>query len=365
MSNLNCSQFGVCGGCPWGGRPLADQQMQKLAELQDIHPQVGFTYTPVDQVRDKADLVWQNVDGKMRLGLYGLSNRDVIDLEACPMMTPALDSFYRKFREQAPPINKGSVRLRVSPDGDWGVWLDFANEDVKTLFEEKNYLRFLSEMAFVEIGQRRKALYWKDGQPKLIDPVLKPWFQTYDAKFDPIPLYGPVGGFSQTGFKANEALIQALHKAVNQVGIQAWVDLFSGNGNFTLAMASRGYAVEAVELDPLAVEGLQMSLDQCIFDWKHKVSIKKGDIYLKSEELPSFKGKGLIVDPPRAGLRQLLEVMQIGAMPEAIAYVSCHTESFIKDAERLKLMGFKLQSLQGVDQFPQSPHCEWVGLFTL
>lgn len=363
MADLNCSKIGVCGGCPWGGLPLADQEKKKLTEVEGLFAKASVVYKPVGAVRDKADLVWQNINGQMHLGLYGLNDRNVIDLESCPMMTPALEAFYRKFRQQAPKINKGSVRLRVSPQGEWGVWLDFANEDVKALFEEKSYLRFLSEIAFVEIGQKRKALTWKDGQPKLVDPILKPWFQTYDPKFNPIPLYGPVGGFSQTGFKANEALVKALEKAVNQVNVRSWVDLFSGNGNFTLALASRGYEVEAVELDPLAVEGLQMSLNQSAHKWKNQVSVKKADLYLKATEAPSFSGKGLVVDPPRAGLRQLLDIMKAGALPSAIAYVSCHTESFIKDAERLKDFGFTLTSLEGVDQFPHSSHCEWVGLF--
>src|SRR5207248_3100271 len=145
--------------------------------------------------------------GEMRLGLYGMGSREVVDLQECPMMTEPLENWFKEFHKRAPPIKKGSVRLRVSPQGERGVWLDFANQDVKKLFDEKTYLQWLSENAFVEIGQRRKALVWRDGQPKLVDPVLKPWFETYDANLQAIPLYGPVGGFSQTGFAANRELV--------------------------------------------------------------------------------------------------------------------------------------------------------------
>lgn len=337
--------------------------MEKMAMLQDISSQTRIAFRPDRHVRDKVDLVWEEVNGKMRLGLYGLEERAVIDLENCPMMTKELHVFYIRFRAIQPPIKKGSVRLRVSPDGEWGVWLDFANQDVKALFEEKTYLRQLSEIAFVEIGQRRKALEWRNGDPKLVDPVLKPWFQTFGAQMDPIPLFGPVGGFSQVGFKANEALIGAVIDAVSSANLPNWTDLFCGNGNFTLALAARGIHVQAIELDEMALEGLEMSLNSRP-EWKERVRAQRADIYLKADTLPNLKDSGLIVDPPRAGLRELLGLIEGGAMPKAVVYVSCHTESFLNDARRLTALKYRLRSLVGVDQFPHSPHCEWVALFT-
>lgn len=363
--NLNCEYFGVCGGCPWGGQSLPEQQTEKLAMMADLSLSATLSYMPAGHVRDKVDLVWSKVNGEMRLGLYGLNSREIVDLKSCVMMTKELAEFYQRFRAIVPPIEKGSVRLRVSPDGEWGVWLDFANEDVKTLFEEKEYLRALSEIAFVEIGQRRKALEWRNGVLKLGAPVLKPWFQTYTALLEPISLYGSVGGFSQVGFKANEALVRAVAEAADTVSAQRWVDLFCGNGNFTLALASRGYSVEAIELDELALEGLQTSAASHA-EWNERIRIQKADIYLKAETLPSFDKKGLIVDPPRAGLRELLLLLESGAAgkPDAIIYVSCHSEALREDATKLFQMNYKLKSLVGVDQFPQSPHCEWVALFT-
>ncbi len=363
MSNeLLCSKFGVCGGCGWGGRPLIDQQAEKLAMVKEIAPDALIVFAPLKGIRDKVDMVWAEVDGEMRLGFYGLKQRDPVDVDSCPMMTDALSDFYRQFRKMAPPIKKGSVRLRVSPDGDWGVWLDFANEDVKHLFEEKTYLRSLSEIAFIEIGQRRKALEWRDGQPKLGEPILKPWFQTYDANFKPITLYSTVGGFSQVGFNANQALVRAVVHSVESTKLRFWTDLFCGNGNFTLAMAARGYEVDAIEIDELALEGLRMSANSHA-EWTERIHIRQADIYLKPQLLPSFKDRGLIVDPPRSGLRELLDLNLKASPPQAIVYISCNTETFLRDTHRLIAMNYKLVSLYAVDQFPHSPHCEWIGTF--
>ena len=236
------------------------------------------------------------------------------------------------------------------------MWLDFANQDVKTLFQEREYLRWLSDLAFVEIGQRRKHLVWKEGAPKLVDPELHAWFETYAGGGLAIPLYGPVGGFSQAGFAANRALVNSVMRAVQASGVNHWVELFCGNGNFTLAMASRGLQVEAVEMDPLAIEGLEMSLKTTGL----QVKLARADVYLKAKTLPDLQGRGLLVDPPRSGLKQLLEVLEAGSKPRSLVYVSCFNQSFLSDLERLRAMGARIESIEGVDQFPHSAHAEWV-----
>lgn len=360
MNNgLDCEKAGRCGGCPLG---LGEYYPQAKTELvRRIFPAATIRYAPLGRVRDRADLVWENVAGKMRLGLYGLNSREVVDLETCPMMSEALEQWLRQFRAIAPPIKRGSVRLRVSPTGERGVWLDFANTDVKDLFAEKEYLHWLSELAFVEIGQRRKALSWVGGEPKLVAPVLKPWFESYDADFNPIPLFGPVGGFSQVGFKANRALVGAVCEFAQESLVADWLELFCGNGNFALALAARGHRVEALELDELALEGLKMS--QANVALPQPIKAGRADVYLKAKSLPKMAGRGLLVDPPRSGLREILGQIQLGDVPRALLYVSCFTESFLRDADQLTQLGFKIKNLTGIDQFPFTEHAEWVALF--
>lgn len=349
--------MGVCGGCAWGERDLTEQRNEKISALNHLGiPEIRFADTPSLGLRDRVDLVWENG----ALGLYHLERREIVDLSECPMLSPALAEFFLKYRERKPPIKKGSVRLRVAPDGKRGVWLDFANVDVKTLFDEREYLKWLSEIAFVEIGQKRKALTWRDGAPKLVDPILQPWFETYDADMRAIPLYGVVGGFSQAGFAANRALVKGVAEVVAQSKLTDWVELFCGNGNFALALAARGLCVEASELDPLAIEGLERSREAHP-EWK--LEARRIDAYLKTRTLPPLAGRGLLVDPPRAGMRQVLDWLAEGEKPQAIVYVSCFTEVFVAEADRLKALGYRLSALSGVDQFAHSPHAEWIGLF--
>lgn len=328
-----------------------------------LNCEVQFRYTPISRVRDRADLVWE--DG--RLGLFGVEGSStIIDIASCPMMTDELERFLKDFRKKAPPgVKKGSVRLRVSPSGERGVWLDFANVDVKSLLDDKEYLRWLSALAFVEIGQRRKALVWREdlAQWKLTDPVLKPWFETYDKEGLPIPLYGPVGGFSQAGFASNRALVTVASEMALSTGENNWLELFSGNGSFTLALASHGLQVEAFEIDDLALQGLALSLAEAPA-LRDRIRFSRADVYSQEKALPPFAGRGLLVDPPRSGLRQILDRLRIGDQPSFLLYVSCHSESFASDSRELMALGYRVLNLAAVDQFPHSRHCEWVALFT-
>ena len=355
-----CRHVGTCGGCPWGTSAVVEQRRAKLGQVADLGPAVHFADTPALRLRDRADLTWwRDPAGDLRLGLYALDDRAIVDLAECPMMSTELERFFLEYRRRQPPIDRGSVRLRVGPDGARGVWLDFANVDVKTLFDERTYLAWLSELAFVEIGQRRKTLIWVDSAPKLTDPTPRPWFETYDEHGRGIPLYGPVGGFSQSGFAGNRALIDEVARAAVGAAVPKWLELFGGNGNFALALAARGLGVEVVEVDRLAVEGLRESL-------KHRpgldVRVHQADAYLRTERLPPVAGRGVIVDPPRSGLKATLGWLE-RERPPAILYVSCYTDVFRADAAQLKKFGYTLESLVGIDQFAHSPHAEWVALF--
>ncbi len=361
--DIDCRYIGRCGGCSWGHLTHVEQLRRKLETVQDKFPSATIHYSPKTGVRDRVDLIWQKTDAGMALGLYSVEGNDIVDLESCAMLSPALAAWFTEFRQVAPPIQKGSVRLRVAPDGARGVWLDFANWDVKTLFEERHYLKFLSERAFVEIGQRRKALHWVDGQPKLLDPELKPWFETYDSAGGAIPLYGPVGGFSQVGFAANRALVEEVTQMAAFSGEKKWLELFSGNGNFAMALGSRGYQVDAVEVEGLAIDGLHRSMAEVSEPWRRNVKVSRLDVYLKTAQLPDVRECGVLVDPPRAGLRQVLRHMGSGWLPRSLIYVSCFAESFLQDAESLSILGYKSERVFGVDQFPFSPHSEWVALF--
>lgn len=370
---LSCELAGRCSGCLWIQKPYAEQVHSKREELKRALRELGFFTTEIEFVspgteglRSRLDLTLQTQGFETRLGLYDWERSEIVDMKDCPMATSGLREGFKRFRALGlPSVAKGSLRIRVAPSGEWGVWIDFANKDIKTLLEEGRWLNELQKFAVVEIGQRNKRLIFKDGRWKLGDPELFGWFETYlGVELKPQNLYLPISGFTQTGFAANKALIEAGMKIIEALKPESLLELFCGCGNFTLPAASRGIAVKAIELDAFAIEGLKRAAQEARFD-NSLVQVLRKDLYrIPAEELNS---PVWLVDPPRSGLKSVVSLLeaQESLRPEHLVYVSCFLKSWHEDARRLKAVGYRLQSIVAVDQFPHSPHCEWVSHFSL
>ena len=91
-------------------------------------------------------------DGAPILGLRALNDSDtLIDMAACPMMSPALEAWLKDFRQNLPALARGGARLRVSPTGDRGVWLDLPNEQIHTLMVDGRSLSKITQGVTSEI----------------------------------------------------------------------------------------------------------------------------------------------------------------------------------------------------------------------
>lgn len=356
-----CALAGRCSGCAWIGRSAGAQRDEKVRALREGLESCGIKLEPAYMAcgewatRDRADLTLENG----RLGLFEIGGREVIGMTACPMMSQTLEDWLKAFLGDLPPVvRRGSIRLRVSPEGRRGIWLDFANLDIKALLDERLWLERLLQTAAVEIGQKRKRLAVKEGALKLVDPILEPWFETYTPAA--VPLRCAVGSFTQPGFAANRALVTSVARMVEETGARRWLELGAGIGNFTVALAGRGHSVIALEIEGLAVEALTLNTQNL----KERVRVLPGD-FRRPRFLDQAAGcDGILCDPPRSGLGPFIDALSQVKEARHLVYVSCFLESFLNDALALKAQGYELSAIEIVDQFPQSPHFESVARFS-
>ena len=69
----------------------------------------------------------------------------------------------------------------------------------------------------------------------------------------------------------------------------------------------------------------------------------------------------IITDPPRAGMHEnVIEVLRKIAAPR-IVYISCNPKTMARDLKMLSDL-YKVKVAQPVDMFPQTHHCECVGV---
>lgn len=367
----SCIHKKICSGCPWIELSQDIQRERKIQALSENLLRTGITIPqPIDYqlpgdrgLRDRVDLTY--ADGKY--GFYHRDSRDIFAVEECPQMSPDLFALFEEIRKISIPIKKGSIRLRISPNGNQerGLWLDFANEDIRFLFEEKETLHRLMELGHVEIGQRRKALTWseKENRFRLGDPVYRKWIRSWQNQ-KPVELYSLIGSFSQTGDLANRTLIEIIEKFLTNTAAQSWVEFGAGSGNLTIPLAGENRRVQAVEFDEDALTGLQKTLEENP-SLQKRISLFAGDYQRK--EVFSFEGlDGILTNPPRSGLGNFLEPLKtVRQKPKDFIYMSCFLDSFSRDALQMQDLGYCLQELTIVDQFPQTPHFEILSRWTL
>jgi SAM-dependent methyltransferases related to tRNA (uracil-5-)-methyltransferase len=73
----------------------------------------------------------------------------------------------------------------------------------------------------------------------------------------------------------------------------------------------------------------------------------------------NIRPNAVIVDPPRVGLDSKLIDTFLRNPPEKFVYISCNPSTLAKDLTRL-VSKYRVEYLQPVDMFPQTPHVETV-----
>jgi 23S rRNA (uracil1939-C5)-methyltransferase len=113
--------------------------------------------------------------------------------------------------------------------------------------------------------------------------------------------------------------------------------------------------VEIVEASPGAVADLRANLQRSGLG---HVRVIEGDVeeVLKSRSVA--RPDLVLLDPPRSGLSSAATDEIIALAAPRIVYLSCDPATLARDTARLRDGGYSLESIQGFDLFPQTPHVE-------
>lgn len=170
----------------------------------------------------------------------------------------------------------------------------------------------------------------------------------------------PPGAFLQATAEGEAALLAAVTTAIGPA--RQIADLFAGVGTFALPLAERA-EVHAVEGEAAMVAAMEKGWRQA--DGLRRLSTEVRDLFRRPLEPDEFKGfDAVVIDPPRAGAEAQIATLAKSGVP-VIASVSCNPVTFSRDAKVLVQAGYRLTSVQVVDQFRWSSHVELVGRFAL
>lgn len=363
-----CPLFTSCGGCNWQHISYQEQCKQKEQIFADTLWRTAridrekikpiLTALSPFAYRQRIQLKVSYKGGRLSLGFHRRSSHHVIDIkDRCEIAAEPLNLAMPAIREliySAPePGNISQVELASSSDGSVSALFHYSGSCpemfARHLAATQNGLSTIHSVSM--LAGNGKRLQHIHGLEKL--KYLVPSSQGGELEL----CYSP-DSFSQVNFAQNRAIIETVLEFCSKVKPVSVLDLYCGNGNFSLPLAGMAGKVLGFEYSAksvfsaeynAAVNGIKNASYVCMD------SAAGIDRLVKDSELCDL----VIMDPPRAGADEVSRIISSTGASHLI-YVSCDPPTLGRDLATLATAGFEVITVQPVDMFPQTYHLESV-----
>ena len=171
--------------------------------------------------------------------------------------------------------------------------------------------------------------------------------------------------FTQPNAGVNEQmLLWAQQATINSSG--DLIELYCGNGNFSIALAENFERVLGTEISKTSVRSAQINISKNNIDNIDIVRMSSEEFSqamngerkfrrLEGFDLTAYNYDTVLVDPPRAGLDK--DSVELVSRFNKIIYISCNPET-LKDNLALLVKTHKIDKFALFDQFPYTHHVE-------
>jgi 23S rRNA (uracil1939-C5)-methyltransferase len=168
------------------------------------------------------------------------------------------------------------------------------------------------------------------------------------------------GGFSQVNRTQNSALLQLVRRFADCRGDERILDLYCGNGNFSLPLAGCCTAVTGIEEYG---DSISAAIDNALLNGILNAEFIRADAAAGLGRLVAEGRKFdcVLLDPPRSGAADLVrDICRL--KPGKVVYISCDPATLARDCGLFSAGGYQVQASVPVDMFPQTYHIESVTL---
>lgn len=314
-----CKYFGTCGGCDLQQLPYDGQLAAKVEIIKDSLNRIGkieMEHIPIvpspNALGYRTRALWHVDTRAGKMGYYKRNSHDVVDIDHCPILDPALDATLQRFRSELDAgrfwEEKAKVEAAVGSNGRVSINTPDLPEPVE-------------EISVNAAGERYR----------------------FDAR-----------SFFQGNLSIVEELIEAATGGAS--GTHA-LDFYCGVGLFSLPLARRFANVIGVEANDRAVT----------FAERNAADAGLSNLRFFSEGVSKFlfsrelgETDFVLLDPPRAGTEKNVIQRIIKLQPENVSYVSCDPSILARDMRRFLDGGYRIETLTALDLFPQTHHIETV-----
>ncbi|UFZ07217.1 methyltransferase [Bradyrhizobium ontarionense] len=343
-----CPHFGICGGCAIQHWVPAHYQAWKrnivveTLKAARVDCEVAPLVDAHGRGRRRATFhARMGTHDVLRVGFSATGSHDIIPIDRCPILDPALDGALEAawaLAEALKPTGKPlDIQATATSNG-----LDIDIRGSGPLPPPR--VAALSAVA----EQHRLARLTRHGELILMrnGPVIT--VGTAQVTLPP-------GSFLQATVRGEETLAALVGERT--VKAKHVADLFCGVGPFALRLASHA-RVTAFDSDAGAIGALQKAVAGT--QGLKPIKAEARDLFrrpLMPQELREFDA--VVFDPPRQGAQAQARQLAASKVPVIVA-VSCNVTTFARDVRMLIDGGYKLETVVPVDQFRHTPHVELV-----
>ncbi len=359
----NCPHFGRCGGCatqhllPDAEAAWKHQLVSGALARRGIDVAVEPTISVPRAARRRATMTGIHTAAGIVFGFNAPDSHQVVDIENCPLLRPALNNAFSNLRDLARGLLQPSERSRFSvtalggPADEISVDIVIERQRPIDLSEREALAAFADRHDIARIG-------WQAGdghsEPVSARRAVVVRFANVDVAVSP-------GSFLQPSAEGEAAIVTEVRRGLD--GATHIADLHAGLGTFTLPLVGeKGRHVHAVDADGAAIAALATAAGRASLGGRVSTAVRDLDARpLTVTELAAYDA--VVFDPPRAGARAQAENLADAPNVRRIVGVSCNPSTFARDARTLIDGGFRLCRVVPIDQFPHAAHIELVAAF--
>lgn len=338
-----CPLFKSCGGCAW---LHLTEQTQHAVKQKTLARALNSEAIAVSWIPSKESLGYRRLarlhyePASRILGFMEPGNRRVVPIPHCPVLADELCDALPHLQEMVQLLESPvEVRLALGQDGPVAAF----HSDSSLSSDFYRRVEDLREKVFagilVEVEGMVTTLYGISHVESL--------------GFDGAPMVEPAVSFGQANHGINQELVKTVSSWTAERKYRHVLELFSGSGNLTIALAPQANQTTTVELDGEACRAARRNVEKRGI---RKVTIICGDALETFQSLKQSYDL-VVLDPPRTGHLELAKAISASAT-RAVLYVSCNPATLSRDVAELKSGGFHLVKAKGFDMFPQTPHIE-------
>lgn len=370
-----CKYFGKCGGCQWLNFNYNAQLNSKTEIVKEQLKRIGNIETEVNPIisggeqfeyRTKMEFALQKDSNNYILGLKERNSNNAININHCPISPNVFDKIRNSVFDvikklEIPVYNKnnktdGLKHVVIRKSFSTGKTMLILVTNKETFPKEKEFKEELSSK--IDIDSVIHVINSSDAV------TLRGPYKTWKGKgvleeeFDGFTFQISPTSFFQNNYYTTQKMLHFLRDYMKTKNLKekTLLDLYCGVGLFSNYLAPFFKTSTGVEIAKQSIKAATSNSN--LNDLKNTLFYAQDAAeYLRKTEK---KYDYILVDPPRAGLDQEVLEKIAEKVKEEIIYISCDPATLARDLKIFTEKGFKVNTVQPFDMFPNTYHVETI-----